>query len=480
MSKLVTVLVVVALIASLTAVGLSYLAFTQLSSKIEESTGMLLEDIRGVSSRVEEVSSLARSVAGSIKPVEERLSRVESKLAELGERSSLIEDRLSRVEGLAARLGEEVRGLVGELEESRVVAELSARPRVSVEYARLFRVTYDGPVKIVEDAEGQTLLLIPRALRGYRDLISFYVEKYDPDSVIYTPVERVVLMSATQVAMLYRLETECGVELIESSVVGLMWGGGYKWHVEKVARLLEEGVIEDVGSSSSPDIERILKLEPDVVVIYTYAGSPVFSNLRDAGLPVAVDNEYLEKSILGRFEWLKFLALFYDLEACAESIFKKVESELSSLAATIANSVPSLENRTVIAWFLVFGGNIYAPKPVSYVADMISLAGGVYAFSDIPLGRPTPEYIVARGESIDVLVYSSSKEYGPQTIEDLVTKVEFVKHIKAVREGRVYVFAPTYWQLGTAHPEILVKDIAAILYPEIFGDHELTFFEKLE
>lgn len=423
MSRLLLSMAVAALAASLAAVVVGYVVYSE---------------VRGLSSRL-----------GS------GLGELETRLVEVGE-------RLGRVEE--------------EVGEARSLVELASRPRVSVRYARLFSVVYDGPVKVVRDAEGRVLLLAPRG----SGLVESYVERYNPDSVVYTPVERVVLMSATQAALLYRLGVECGVDLIGPTLVGFMWGREYEWFIEEVGRLLEEGSVADVGPASNPDVEAILGLEPDVVVIYTYPGSPVFSGLVEAGLPVAVDNEYLEPSVLGRFEWIKFLALFYDLEACAERVFDDVESSVLSVSESVENAVPSEGERPVVAWFTVFGGSIYAAKPVSYVADMIRLAGGVYAFKDLPFGRPTPEYIIARGEDVDVLVYSSTKQYGPRSLEDLLSRVEFAMHVRAVREGRVYLFSPDYWQLGLAYTEDLVGGLASVLHPGLFEGREPRFFEKLE
>jgi iron complex transport system substrate-binding protein len=37
-----------------------------------------------------------------------------------------------------------------------------------------------------------------------------------------------------------------------------------------------------------------------------------------------------------------------------------------------------------------------------------------------------------------------------------------------------------YWESGTLNPHIILKDIASILHPGIFVDHELYFYKKLE
>jgi len=405
-------------------------------------------------------------------------SALESSLASIGYLNASIET----IRGSIAGLNSSVASLERSLSSLEEILRASSEPRISVKYARLFQVIYDGPAKVVRDAEGQTILLFPRSLSSQRGLVETFIARYSPQIVVYTPVERVVLMSATQVAMLLRLEDECRVDIINSSVLGIMWGKMYTWYIPRIAYMLERGLLKDFGWADSPNVEEIVKAEPDLVVIYTYAGSPAFRALKGAGLPVVVDNEYMEQTILGRFEWIKFLALFYNLDGCAESLFNRVENTIYSLRVSILNAAPTEAQRPYVAWFNVFRGTIYAAAPSSYVVDAINLAGGRYAFIDIPYGRLSQEVVIARSPAIDVLVYSTSKDYGPKNIGELVKAAPFVRDLKAVKEGRVYVFAPIYWQLGTAYPEDVIRDLMKIFYPEleVLREWGLKYFEKLE
>lgn len=424
-----------------------------LLNEARENINRINSNINNLSENISRISALA---SGAISSIENLNSSIRS-----------IERGITNINNTVSSLGELVRA--------------SIEPRVSVKYAKLFQISYDGPAKIVRDAEGQKILLIPRTLSTQRDIVNLYISRYTPDYVIYTPVERVILMSATQVSMILRLEDECRVSIINTSIMGIMWGKQYTWYVPKISDMLSKGALRDYGPADNPNVEMIIASKPDLVVIYTYAGSPVFRTLKSSGLPVVVDNEYLENKLLGRFEWIKFLAVFFNLDGCAESLFNRVENTIDILRQAISNRAPVESLRPVVAWFSVFGGRIYASPPASYVVDAITIAGGRYAFIDIPYGSVSQELVVSRSQYIDVMIYSSSKDYGPKSIEELVKAVPFVKDIKAVREGRVYVFAPTYWQLGTTYPEDIIRDLAKIFYPDIqdLAGWNLTFFEKL-
>ncbi|MDT7889049.1 MAG: ABC transporter substrate-binding protein [Desulfurococcales archaeon] len=443
------------------------------------STVYMISAVSGLREGLNKVSSDINSLSQSISRNISRISSaVEDSLTSIGylNRSMIsietsirdLNSSITRINGSLASLGEILRA--------------SSGPRVDIKYARLFQVMYDGPAKIVKDAEGQTILLLPRSLSSQKEVVGVYVSRYSPQLVIYTPVERVILMSATQVAMLLRLESECNVDIFNRTILGVMWGKMYTWYIPRIADMLDKGLLKDFGWADNPNIEAMIAAKPDLVVIYTYAGSPVFRSLKGAGLPVVVDNEYLEQSFLGRFEWIKFLALFYNLDGCVESLFRRVENTIYSLRSSIIDIAPTESQRPLIAWFNVFRGRIYAAAPSSYVVDAINLAGGRYAFIDIPYGMVSQEIIIARSSSIDVLIYSTSKEYGPKSIEELIKAVLFVSDLKAVREKKVYVFAPTYWQLGTAYPEDILRDLMKIFYPglRVLSEWNIRFFEKLE
>ena len=37
-----------------------------------------------------------------------------------------------------------------------------------------------------------------------------------------------------------------------------------------------------------------------------------------------------------------------------------------------------------------------------------------------------------------------------------------------------------YWESGTVYPHLILKDIASILHPELFSNHDLFFYRKIE
>jgi len=334
--------------------------------------------------------------------------------------------------------------------------------RIEIKYAKGFKIEYlpDG-CKKVTDGEGQEFILIPRGKK---------VSGYEEYTRIEIPVRRVVALSATEVCLLRPLG-------VLDSVIGVTTKKE-RWHIEEIRKGMEEGRIKLVGSGmGGPDFERILALKPDVV--FTYTGYPAatktFEKLKEMGIPVAVDNEWLENHPLGRLEWIKFLAAFYDRDNEAQEFFERVERRVKEIASEV-----SLEERPNVLWGSIWKGKCYVPRGDSYVARMISLAGGNYLFSGFEgtgSANVTLEEFYARGKNADIFIYSSWPPY-VSSVKDILKEGPILAELKVVKEGKVWCFQPWYWQSLDKTDEI-IEDLAAIFHPELYPEHELGYFIKL-
>jgi len=334
--------------------------------------------------------------------------------------------------------------------------------RIEIKYAKGFKVEYlpDG-CKKVTDGEGQEFILIPRGKK---------VSGYEDYRRIEIPVRRVVALSTTQVCLLRPLG-------VLDSVIGVTTQKE-RWHIEEIRKGIEKGRIELVGSGMGrPDFERILALNPDVV--FTYTGYPAatktFEKLKEMGIPVAVDNEWLENHPLGRLEWIKFLAAFYNRDAEAQGFFERVERRVKEIASEVSG-----EKRPNVLWGSIWKGKCYVPAGDSFVAKMISLAGGNYLFSDLEgtgSANVTLEEFYARGKNADVFIYPSWPPY-VSSVEDILKEGPILAELKVVKEGKVWCFRPWYYQ-SLDKTDGIIEDLAAVFHPELYPEHELGYFMRL-
>lgn len=419
-----------------------------------------------------QASTVAQTEA---KALVELLGKVQQSLDALQQRLETVARDVSKLAEEGATLRAEVRAVnntaAAAYAQIKLVSEAVSRPagEVPVKYAKLFTISYEGDVYVLTDAMERKILAVPRGLP--QDLLAYYREKYRPDVVVEYPVKRAVVMASTHVAMIYRLYKETGRLDVLRSVVGIMWGRQYSWHLPEVAAMLENGTIADVGPASSPNYERLIALKPDVVFVYFYAGpygtEAVINRLAQLGMPYVVVNEFQEQSPLGRAEWIKFFAVFFNATRVAVRIFDAVEARWNSLAALVADL-----DQPRVAWFTIFGGILYPAGPQA--RELIRLAGGRYAYANY--SRVDLEVVMKHRNDVDILIWSS---YGVSTIQDIVKVEPRLAELRPVILGRVYAFSPAFYQLANAYPEKVLEELIWIIHPEVLPPGNFTLFTPL-
>src|SRR5690554_1910051 len=92
--------------------------------------------------------------------------------------------------------------------------------------------------------------------------------------------------------------------------------------------------------------EVLTELRPDVVMAYgiDQSSTAKFKKLEDLQLTTVLNAEYMELHPLGKAEWIKFVAAFYNKEKLADSIFNFIESEYIKIKNSIAevNEMPTV------------------------------------------------------------------------------------------------------------------------------------------
>ena len=129
---------------------------------------------------------------------------------------------------------------------------------------------------------------------------------------------------------------------------------------------VDAGKVQELGKDSGINIELLTVLKPDAVMAYTMSSDyGQFKKIEDLGIPVLINAEYLEKHPLGRAEWIKFMALFFNKQKMADSVFQAIESKYLQIQklATQTATHPSVLSGVVYGdtWFLP-GGQNYASK----------------------------------------------------------------------------------------------------------------------
>jgi len=243
------------------------------------------------------------------------------------------------------------------------------------------------------------------------------------------------------------------------------------------------GKIEDLGDAFNINVEKTLKLQPDILMMSGYKqDDPYAKRVIQAGTPVVYNNEWMENSLLARAEWIKFVAVFYNKEAQADSIFNFVKDQY----LLVKSKAQSADRHPRIMSGSNFRGTWYMPGGGSFMAQLFSDAGGDYYYANDTTKGSLPlnvESVLKVFSNTDIWLNCSFS-----TIAELVQADSKHSLFKPVININVYNFnkrmlpsgANDFWESAVARPDLLLKDVISILHPGLLPDHQLIYADQLK
>ncbi len=296
------------------------------------------------------------------------------------------------------------------------------------------------------------------------------------DAVIEVPINRLVSMSTTYLPSLVELDvvdTLVGVD--EFDFV----------YSDAVRARIDAGDIVEVGGGSLVNVEQVLDLDPDLVMTYGLGSSDYDAHpvLIDAGIPVALNGDFNETSPLGRAEWVKFVAVFYNREADATALMETVAGEYQSLSER-ARSTDSLPTVLVNA---MFGDTWYVSGGQSYIAQLIADAGGQYVWADDESTGGLPlsfEAVLDAAQDADVWINPNFWF----TLADGLAEDERYADFAAFENQQVFnnvarvtpMGGNDATELGALRPDLMLADLIRMFHPGLLPDHEFFFYTRLQ
>ncbi len=299
---------------------------------------------------------------------------------------------------------------------------------------------------------------------------------FDKSQIVQVPVNSVVVMSTTHLPLLDK------VGLVDR-LIGV--SDFNQVNTPSVVAKIKAGKLQEVGRSNNTNVEKVLEIKPELVTTYG-VGNPKSDShpkLIEAGLPVAIIAEYMESSPLGRAEWLKFMALFFNRETEAERVFSQMESRYNSIAKIASQA----KNKPTVFSGFDSRGTWYIPGGDSYSAKFIADAGGDYIWKD---DRSTGslnlsfEQVFDRAQSAAVWINSSQAW---RSVDDVTNSDRRYGKFRAVKNSKL--FNPTarmnatggndFWEGGTANPDIVLADLVKALHPELLPQHQFVYYRPL-
>ena len=250
----------------------------------------------------------------------------------------------------------------------------------------------------------------------------------------------------------------------------------------KTRALIKQGKIKELNNNQALNVERILALQPDVLVAFGVNGlSKPLQTIAKMNIAVLVNGDWMEETALGKAEWIKFFGALFNKEKQADSIFKKIVNSYNKakLIAQKASTKPSVLTGALQGDKWVLSGG------KSWVAQFLKDANSNYLWADnnskgsIKLSYET---VLSKGKNADFWIapgfYDSKTTLGENN---------HYRQFRAFNQDKVYSFTTKkgatggllYFELAPQRPDLVLQDLIHILHPELLPNYKNHFFEKL-
>ncbi len=253
-----------------------------------------------------------------------------------------------------------------------------------------------------------------------------------------------------------------------------------------VARVTQDDVHEE--TSYGEDLELILEGEPDVY--FQYNGPDWLANALEVGVP-AIHYSPFSEGPLGSAEQVKFVSLFFNLEARANSYFQPIADEYNRVKEL---AQAQSESPTVLLGTIASSGNFQSRNRTRLESVLIQDAGGqrpllgavdqglLDGTAALGWGGVALEVALEYGQVAQYwfdMAYIPSQRNVPEFLDRNPLNAEF----PAMLGGRAfhrYGRAADYHSTGAVRADLLLKDIVSIIHPGLLPDHQLVFLDRIE
>ena len=253
--------------------------------------------------------------------------------------------------------------------------------------------------------------------------------------------------------------------------------------VEAFTQAIASGDIVYGGKYSAPDYEAFLNGGCRLAVVNTmiYHTPEVREKLMQLGVPVIVEQSSLESAPLGRLEWIMLWGAMFDKVSAAQEVLDRQAQLIADVEARVAAQPLDC---TVAFFYINANGAAVVRKPGDYVAKMIAMAGGTYAFAQLAGADENRsssttlemEAFYAQAKDADVIIYNSTVAGRLKGLDELVALNPLLADFKAVKNRRAWCCEQNVYQQMTATGEVVVDLHEAIADTE---RDELTFLFRL-
>lgn len=297
------------------------------------------------------------------------------------------------------------------------------------------------------------------------------LQKYTQLSV---PLQSIVVTSTTNVPFLEMLQ-------VEKSLTGFPHTDYVS--SEKTRKLIDAGIVKNVGQNERLNIEQLIELAPEAIVTFGVDNNnPMIANLEKSGLNVIIQADWMEQSPLGKAEWIKLYAALFGKEKEGKILFYNIVKNYNEALQLVANQ----KAESTVLYGSMYQNQWFVAKGKSWVAQFMKDAKSNYLWNDVEgsgsLGLAF-ENILDKAKNADIWIATGSFK----NLNELAGNNPHYTQFGAFTNKNVYTFeskmgakgGTVYYELAPSRPDLVLKDYIKIFHPELLPDYNFTFALKL-
>ena len=249
----------------------------------------------------------------------------------------------------------------------------------------------------------------------------------------------------------------------------------------KAKERIAKGEIADCGAAASPNIEKLIKLRPEMVLLYGFESGHAPQQIARTGVPVIEAMEYMEATPLAESEWIRLYGRLVGKGAKADSLYAETSRRYLELREKGRNA----EKKPRVIFDRIYGQGWNVPTSGSITGHLIADAGGENVFneySDHGSTQLAPEEVLLKGGNADIWMI---RYFQPDalTLADIAKENPIYRQFKPFLTGNVYganTMTGTVFEDATFHPDMILADYISVFHPELGVTPPKRYFEKLK
>ncbi len=293
---------------------------------------------------------------------------------------------------------------------------------------------------------------------------------------IKTPVKRVAALSSIYIGFINRINQLEKVVAVDNK--------NYIYN-EAIREKVINKKINELALNGFINEEITLQTNPDVVFTYLTQNEITLNHkkLINANIQLVTLTDQLENHPLGRAEWIKFIAYFFEEELLADSLFNATERSYKSfkLFSNLSKIKPKVvtEHKINDAW--------YVPGGKSFMATLIEDANANYCWKQ-------DEHTGSLPLSFEEVYSKASEADYWLNVLFCKTKIDLIKmdarysSFKAFKEDKIFnndlkvnsCGANDYWETGLIQPDLILSDLISILHPELKTENKTNYYRHVK